>query len=103
MPCTICRETLMIPPCEHRTGIISGYDLECGIIDRGRGWFKASELPEYIRGYEILHHRCPCKGCLIKMICTKNSSIDAYTSDICEEYYKLIKSFAEEPNAVPSV
>jgi hypothetical protein len=69
------------------------------VIDGGRGWFKVSEIHTYIKGYEALHHKCPCKECLIKMICTKNSN-DAGTSDICEEYYKLIKSLAEEPNAV---
>jgi len=103
MPCIICRDTLKTSPCEHRTGIISDYEFETEmVIDGGRGWFKASHLPVYVVGYKELHHKCPCKECLIKMICTKNSN-DADTSDICEEYYKLIKSFAEEPNAVPSV
>jgi hypothetical protein len=91
MPCTICRETLMVPPCEHRTGVIGGFEFEYLIINEGKGWFKASRMQAYITGYKELHHKCPCKECLIKTICSRDNSITGI-SDICEKYHDLIKS-----------
>jgi hypothetical protein len=100
MPCTLCRLTLTIPPCEHPTGLIGGYEFETLLIDEGAGWFKASDIHHYLVGYTELHHKCPCKECLIKTVCHKNSVNDA---DICTTYREFINSVVGDLNAVSSV
>jgi len=89
MPCIICRETLAILPCEHRTGVISGeFELDHIVVNKG-SWYQAKESMLYIEGYKELHDRCPCKNCLIKTICAVG---DHAGEDICDLYKSIMDS-----------
>jgi len=71
MPCKSCRGLFVITPCKHPTGIFTE---ELMIPDTTTSWL---ELPHY---YPLLKERCPCKECLINVICTNGRECTIHSS-----------------------
>lgn len=75
MPCTICNALFHTRPCEHPSGILEYYDK----------LIKITNFSSYILAvYKDLHDICPCKECLVKIVC--NPGIKH-----CVEYNSLIE------------
>jgi hypothetical protein len=93
MPCKICKDTLLIVPCKHATGIITGeFEFEHIAINK-RTWYNG-HLESYIKAYKLLHDKCPCKDCLIKTMCAITDTAGALNAykDICDKYEFIIES-----------
>ena len=60
MPCKSCRILFVITPCKHPTGI---FTKDLMIPNTSTTW---EVLPHY---YPLLKEGCPCKECLINVIC----------------------------------
>jgi hypothetical protein len=79
MPCKTCHELFVITPCKHSTGIFTKELLK-------RGHESVAELTHY---YLLLKERCPCKECLIKMMCLEGDQcrVSTYVGNVYVEYF----------------
>lgn len=89
MPCPACDRTYYVPPCKHETGILITKDryLTASYADIP-GIFRVATLDctivFHVEAYKELHFNCPCKECLVKVVC------DAQFDERCPEYINII-------------
>lgn len=87
MPCPVCKLSFNTNPCEHQTGIIT-LDTKENIVEHISlvltSFLKGSTLHRFMEAlYLELHNNCPCKECLVKVMCQEGHA--------CEKYNKPLK------------
>jgi len=81
MPCQICNLSFNMKPCEHSNGIVTKELIKIN------NFTMQGYIEPYIESiYKDLHLDCPCKECLIKMMCMSNQLNKPH----CGSYYELI-------------
>lgn len=67
MPCQLCSKQFTTIPCKHKDGILSKKELS------ENNYFNSltqSDMMPYVEiAYKTLYQECPCKECIVKMIC----------------------------------
>lgn len=78
MPCLTCRNTFKVTPCEHKDGIINTFNLTSYILPESSVVFEKTVF----KLFKNLHDRCPCKECLVKVMCKHGGK--------CPPYHKIL-------------
>jgi hypothetical protein len=90
MPCSSCYDLFTMIPCIHSTGELhcnkstkTEFDGKYFLINIDDSMISPSTRQRLKNLYKLLHDQCPCKECLVKSICCRNSPD-------CETYYSLV-------------